>query len=83
MVEDPVAGWVVPGFAVTVELKSGSRIVATEQVTPNHQFHFSGEPSGTYDLAGVGIRNCSHPVTIHSGMSITHDLRCVPAPAAG
>jgi len=82
LVEDPVAGWLVPGVTLTVDLRSGDRVVATAQVKPHHQFHFR-EPSGTYDLDAVGIRDCVQPVTIHSGRSITHDLRCVPAPQAG
>jgi len=82
LVESPQAGWQAVGATVTVELKSGNRVVAAEHVIPHHQFQFT-EPSGTYNLRAVGIRNCSHTVTIGSGRSITHDLRCVPASAAG
>jgi len=71
------AAWQPANFATTVELQSGDRVVASDQVAPSGAFHFIEVP-GNYRLnVTSGLQTaCSEAAAIRKGMTSHVDLRC-------
>ncbi len=66
----------------TLQLKSGSAVVATQRVSTTGTYHFTVDP-GTYSFDDLSHSPCSGTVTVRSGQTIHHDVICKPALAVG